>query len=1310
MNSQCSILFARLKACDVRTEARLGRQLKRLTRMRTNQAQARQELEQIEQRIARAEARTKDRAGQRPKARFDSSLPIAEHIEEIAAAIRENQVVVVCGQTGSGKSTQLPLICLEAGRGIRGMIGHTQPRRIAARTIAQRLSQEMDVSLGEQVGYKVRFTDETSPDTFIKVLTDGMLLAEIQHDRNLLAYDTIILDEAHERSLNIDFLLGYLQRLVHKRTDLRVIITSATIDSEKFSRHFGDAPVLEVSGRSYPVEIRYRPLVPDVSQDSDTTQIFLAAIRELVHEGPGDILVFLPGEREIREYARLLGESIIDSQQPCDILPLYARLSAQDQMRAFAKHTRRRIILATNIAETSVTVPGVRFVLDTGLARISRYAARSKVQGLPIEPISKASADQRAGRCGRVAHGVCIRLYSEDDYLRRPDYTDPEVLRSNLAGVILQMKSLQLGEPQHFPFLDRPSIRRIRDGHDTLVELGALDQNDQLTPMGWKLAKIPVDPRLGRMLIAAQHEGALREVLVIASALAVRDPRERPYDQREQADQIHAAFSDVASDFLTLLNIWKTAREKEHELSQRQYRRWCREHFLSWRALREWYDLYRQLRRIVRDMGYSQNAHAAAPEAVHRSLLAGLLCNIGMRGEKYTYDGAQGAEVFIHPGSIAFEHKPRWIVAAEIVRTQKLYARMVAPIRPEWLVTLAAHLLVKSHAKPRWDDRTAAATVREHVSLFGLGLPTKRRIAYGTINPVDARDIFIQRGLVQGRFRPDAAFIEHNDAIITQAMRIESKARMRDHHGSILSRYEFYDTRIPDEVWNKKRFFRWLHRAEKHDPNTLFMSIDDLLHIGNHRLDPEQFPDEMHIADMRYPVEYHHTPGESTDGVTVTMTVEALSKLREAHIDWLIPGNMRERVRVILRGLPKSIRRALGPASTAAEQYLQSQPDRTVPLVETLRVYCGEKFGITIDPNDIRHVELPIHLLPRIVVVDQAGTEIAQGRDLHQIRKQLSINIKHVFEDGESAIHPRHQLHTWDFESLPQSTTVRTNTISSTAYPALADRLQSVSLLLFPSAYEARRNHAKGVRRLLALNQRRVFRRYLTSYTTMAAMRMVYAMLQVDAELDDEILLVAIARASRTDLADIRSQEQYEQIRKRIGDHLAQSVDQTCSLIQRILRSRGQIAASLAHIQQPVYRISLEDISQQCSLLLGHTPFSILSWDRLSQYPRYLSAIEYRIEKIIAGGVHRDQRLLLDMAPRIKRWIELQQQVFAQESASQRLDEASEAYRWMLEEYRISHFAQPIGTRIKISATRLDEQWRTIRTICQEEGYLQSRR
>lgn len=1295
MDDRLAMLRERLGKCSARAAHTLGRRIREIERSN------RGDIASVARAVERAEAQARRRREGVPGVRLDESLPIASKAEEIIKRIRENQVTVVCGETGSGKSTQLPLLSLQAGRGVRGKIGHTQPRRIAARTIASRLAEELRTPLGREVGFKVRFDDTAGPSTYIKVMTDGVLLAEMQSDRQLRRYDTIIIDEAHERSLNIDFLLGCLRRILTKRPELRVIITSATIDPMRFSTHFGGAPIVEVSGRTYPVDVLYRE--SDDAEERDTGEQIVDAVAELARNGPGDVLVFLSGEREIRDAAAALRDSAVPAIRDAEVLPLYARLATKDQLRIFQPHKRRRIVLATNIAETSVTVPGVHYVVDTGFARINRYHARTRIQGLDVEPISQASADQRAGRCGRVADGVCIRLYSEADFAQRAPFTDPEILRSTLTGVVLRMKALKLGDPRSFPFLDKPSPRRVRDAFDTLIELGAFDPEGELTPLGRELAKIPIDPRLGRMILAGAAEGALREVLVIVAALATRDPRERPIDARDAADLAHRPLVDESSDMLTLLKIWEAARTRQREMKTRQFRKWCSQSFLSWRAFREWEDLHRQLRRIVRDRMLPRNPTPASAEAVHRSILTGLISNIGKRGDRHEYEGTFGTEFFLHPGSVLFDHKPRWVMAAEIARTGKVYARMVAPIRPEWVASIGEHLLERTHSQPTWDHRTAAPTVIERASLLGLALPIKKRIAYGLVNPVHAREIFIRKGLVDGAFRPKADFVDHNDRVISEVRRLEAKARRRDHESEAGARFDFFDRKVGGQVWSGKRFDRWRHKAEAKQPDLLCMQPADLIVWADEAPAPEAYPDEAEIAGQRHGIEYQHDPGIAEDGVAIRVSLAAFHGLDEARHDWLVPGLVHDRALAILRALPKQLRRGIGPAPQVVDEFLAAGPSPATPLADALAEFVGREKGVNLPAALLRSADIPPHLVPRVVVVDGAGAPLAEGRDLTELRRLVASEVQGVLERGDSPLEHREGIRSWDVEDLPARVHVATPGGEIVAFPALVDCEASVTLALIPDERTARAQHALGVRRLLAISHRRLLRRTLQGWPAMGAMRLSIASLGLETSIDDEVALVAIGRAAGEPLSGVRTARQFA----RVGDEVERAVDgallDALDLAAQILAASRLLLGELEQSRHPAWQESVADIEGHLRELLPERLLSTRPWDRLRHLTRYLRAGTLRLQKLAAGGLDRDIRRLRELQPRWERWLELDK-LASELPPSCSLRSTLDEYRWMLEEYRVSLFAQELGTATKVSAPRVDEQWQRVRLALREDA------
>ena len=1015
----------RLRDCTAADAASLKRRLRGVERARRAGRKTHNALSSIAKDLDKAAQRLERRKRAVPAIDYPPDLPISQKREEIAELIRDNQVVVVCGETGSGKTTQLPKICLDLGRGVFGRIAHTQPRRIAARSLAARIAEELKTQVGNQVGYKVRFTDHTKDDSLVKVMTDGILLAETQGDRFLREYDTIIVDEAHERSLNIDFLLGYLKRLLPKRPDLKLIITSATIDPERFSEHFDSAPIINVSGRTYPVEIRYRPLhaVDEDDQEQDQEEGLLSAIDELTSLAPsGDILAFFPGERDIREAAAAIEDAFGDRYET---LPLLARLSNEEQQRVFQKHTKRRIVLATNVAETSLTVPGIKYVIDTGLARISGYSARTRVQRLPIEPISQASAAQRSGRCGRVEAGVAIRLYAEEDFNNRPEFTTPEIKRTNLASVILQMKSLKLGDIDRFPFVEPPEHKYVRDGYETLRELGAIDDEDNLTDTGRTLARFPLDPRIGRMILAGQEHDCLDDILVIAAALSAQDPRDRPFDKRDEADLAHQKFADDESDFVTYLNIWRFFHEQEDALSRSKLRKACKQNFLSYMRLREWRDVYHQLRTIAReDIGRAeQRRKGAEPDAhaLHLALLTGLLGSVGKLDERHEYTGPRGLRFHIFPGSQLFSAKPKWVVAEELVHTTRLYARCVARVKPQWIERAAGDLVKKNYTKPQWNPDHAQVEARERVTLFGLELFPARLVHYGPVNPPEAREIFIHRALVEGEYRADAPFLEHNGAVAARIERLEDKARRRDILADRAARHTFYDARIPANVYCGKTFEQWRETAERNDPRLLFMTEEDLLAGDASDITPERYPDALTASAVDLPLDYKLSPGDTDDGVTVTVPIEALNQLDPEHAEWLVPGLLKEKIVALIKAMPKSLRTNFIPAPTYADRAIPRLAPERGPLRDQLRDALHALTGVPIPDNAFDRAELPEHLKMRVRVIDAKGEPVAEGRDVSALRAKLGEQARAALSQLPEHDYKPREPHHLGFPRPPQN-------------------------------------------------------------------------------------------------------------------------------------------------------------------------------------------------------------------------------------------------------------------------------------------------
>jgi ATP-dependent helicase HrpA len=1263
---------------------------------------------------------------------YPPQLPVSQRKDEIAAAIRDNQVVIVAGETGSGKTTQLPKICLELGRGVTGQIGHTQPRRIAARTVAERIAEELGTELGAAVGYKVRFTDKSSDGTQVKVMTDGILLAEMQRDRRLRRYDTLIIDEAHERSLNIDFILGYLKQLLPTRPDLKVIITSATIDPERFSKHFAggesgkqswDAPVIEVSGRTYPVEVRYRPLAdPDRPRDEpkDQAQAICDALAELRAEGPGDVLVFLSGEREIRDTADAIADQ--PGLAGLEVLPLYARLSAAEQHRVFQPHRRPRVVLATNVAETSLTVPGIRYVIDPGTARISRYSLRTKVQRLPIEPVSQASANQRAGRCGRTADGICIRLYSEEDFASRPEFTDPEILRTNLASVILQAAALDLGEVADFPFVDPPDSRSITDGVRLLEELGAISagrgMTTRLTGIGRKLARLPVDPRLGRMVLAAKEHGCLREVLIITAALSIQDPRERPADAREAADAMHARFAEPGSDFLAFLTLWDYLHDKQRELSGSAFRRMCRREYLHFLRVREWQDLHGQLRQAARDVGVgtgrdqqaaaspghqsgvTQRAPTAAANreadpgtrvpapvaaAVHMSLLAGLLSHIGMRdteqkpGQKRRgpaeFAGARGARFAIFPDSVLARKPPQWVVAAELVETSRLWARVAARIEPDWAETLAAHLVKRSYSEPHWDARRGAAMALEKVTLYGLPIVAARKVNYARVDPAAARDLFITGALVEGDWHTNHRFFHGNQRLLEEARSLEDRARRRGLVADDTALFDFYDQRIPKDVTSARHFDTWWKKARAQSPDLLTLTPADLAGPAADEVRATDYP----AAWGEFRLSYEFAPGEPDDGVTAGIPLSALGQASGEELSWQVPGRREELVTELIRSLPKDLRRAFVPAPNAARAVLARLGEPHGNLLDALGVELGRLGGVRIPRDAWDLSRLPAHLRIRFRVMD-SGKELASGEDLAALRAQLWPQLQAKLTDAAGGI-MRTGLTGWTIGTLPQVLTRD----DVTAYPALADTGSAVDVRLFETQEQASASMARGTRRLLLLQVPSGVRSIadrLSNEQKLAMMRNPYP--RLGALLDD-----CVACAADQVIADAGGPawdaDGFARLVATARDALPLATARVVEAVARVLEAAQEAELGLQRAAaSPVLTAALADARAQLGALIYPGFVSETGLRRLPDLVRYLRAISRRLE-VAANSPGRDAERMAA----VHRVTAAYQEAIEQLPPARRPGPGVQAVRWMIEELRVSLFAQMLGTPGPVSEKRI---------------------
>ena len=1247
-------------------------------------------------------ARVRARAARKPRIDYPPELPVAQRADDIAAAIRAHPVVIVSGETGSGKTTQLPKICLAAGRGERGLIGHTQPRRIAARAVAERIAAELHTEVGADVGYKVRFTDHTRADAFIKLMTDGILLAETQGDRTLSQYDTIIVDEAHERSLNIDFLLGYLKELLARRADLKVIITSATLDAARFAAHFAhqgrEAPVIEVSGRMYPVELRYRDGGEgDEADDEEALEEAIADAAEVLwREGPGDILAFLPGEREIRETADLMRRSF--ARRPyanlVEVLPLFARLSVAEQRRVFAPSQGRRIVLATNVAETSLTVPGIRYVIDSGLARIKRYSLRNKTTLLQIEKVSQASANQRAGRCGRVQDGICVRLYGEDDLRARPPYTEPEILRSSLASVILRAAALDLGPVEAFPFVEAPSARAITDGYQLLQELGAVDDARTLTPLGRELARLPLDPRIGRILFAARDNGTLAEALVIASALAVPDPRERPHDRRQAADQAHLRFRDDRSDFLSLIALWEFMADLARSgLPHRRRVDACRAQFVSFLRLTEWREVHAQLASQLAEAGWTWNeALPATIDArrhadIHRALLAGLLSNIGTRGDEGDgYAGARGIRFVLHPSSALAKAKPKWVLAAELTETTRLYARCAAKIEPEWVEAVAGDRVSRDHFDPHWDAKRGEVVASERVQLYGLTLVARRPVSFGAIDPVLAGEVFVHEALVAGALGVDAAFLAHNRLLIADVAELEHKARRQDVLVDDDAMAAFYAARVPRDICSRAAFEQWRKAAEQREPALLQMTRDALMLHAASAVTEEQYPQSLAMAGTRLPVKYRFAPGHPLDGLTLTVPLVLLNQVDDDRLSWLVPGMLREKLALLMKALPKALRNRLMPIADHVNAFLDGEPSRAAHLNDALRAYLKGALQQAPERAALDAIELPAHLRVNIVVVDAAGEELASGRDLHALRHELGDAAQMTFAAGEPAFE-KTGIVQWDFGALPSSLSIARDGARVTGYPTLVDETTSVSLTLLDTEAAALAQTRRAVVRLIGFAQKDVVRRFAKGSPAFnSAALQLRGTLAADALLAD--LLAAVAdRAYIGDDPLPRDEAAFALQVKRARARLPAVAEHADRLLAEIAAAHQNLSQRIAAVAGSQARFAGEIRAQRDALVypgfLSATP-----WAQATQIARYLSALTRRIAKFPERG-ERDAR----HGEQVAAWWQRYQERLAADRKSGRNDPALDDFRWLLEELRVSLFAQELKTPYPVSFKRVEKAW-----------------
>ncbi|EPC2527289.1 ATP-dependent RNA helicase HrpA [Providencia stuartii] len=1224
-----------------------------------------------------------------PKIVYPENLPVSQKKQAIYDAIKQHQVVIIAGETGSGKTTQIPKICLELGRGVKGLIGHTQPRRLAARAVATRLAQELESEVGTIVGYKVRFSDQVSDSTQVKLMTDGILLAELQNDRLLLQYDTIIIDEAHERSLNIDFILGYLRQLLPKRPDLKVIITSATIDPERFSRHFNQAPIIEVSGRTYPVEVRYSPIMGD-DNDSDRDQIdgIIDAVNELGQESSGDILIFMSGEREIRDTADALSKLQL---RHTEILPLFARLSNSEQNRIFHPHGGRRIILATNVAETSLTVPGIKYVIDTGYARISRYSVRTKVQRLPVEPISQASANQRKGRCGRVSDGICIRLYSEEDFLSRPEFTDPEILRTNLASVILQMTSIGLGDISAFPFVEAPDKRNIQDGVKLLEELGVIQAHQQsergyiLTDIGRQLAQLPVDPRLARMVIEARKLGAVRETMVIVAALSIQDPRERPLDKQQAADEKHRRFHDKQSDFLAFLNLWDYLKEQQTALSNAQFRKMCRQDFLNYLRIREWQDLYTQLRQVVKEQGFPINSAAADYRCIHTSLLAGLLSHIGQKDvEKPEFTGARNARFTIFPGSGLFKKPPKWAMVAELVETSKLWGRVAATIEPEWIEPLAEHLVKHHYSEPHWSKSQGAVMASEKVTLYGLPIVAARQVNYGKIDPLLCRELFIRHALVEGDWVTRHAFFRENRKLLAEVEDLEHKSRRRDILVDDETLFAFYDQRIPNDVISTRHFDKWWKVASKQQPDLLNFEKNMLIKEDAAHVSLLDYPNFWHQGELKFRLSYQFEPGTEADGVTVHIPLAILNQVHNVGFDWQVPGLRQELIIALIKSLPKPVRRNFVPAPNYAAAFLERVPTPDGSLLDKLERELRRMTGVTVERDAWQLDQLPSHLKMTFRVVGEKNKTIAEGQDLDELKNRLKEKVQETLSEVVDDGIEQSGLHIWSFGELPQRYEQKRGGYSVKAYPALVDERNSVGIRVFETEFEQQQAMWGGVRRLLLLNIPSPIKYLHEKLPNKSKLGLYFNPYGKVLELIDDCIACGVDQLIATYGGPVWTEDGFGKLQEFVRAELNDAVVQIAKQVEQILTAVFAINKRLKGRVDFAMAMALSDIKGQMSNLVFKGFVTEHGWKRLPDVFRYLNGIERRLEKL-AIDPNRDRAQMSKVEHVTQMW---QQWKAKLTPVQQQLPEVQEI-RWMIEELRISLFAQQLGTPYPISDKRI---------------------
>ena len=1269
---------------------RFRRRLQKIKQAKQGDNQAlKQLIKEIEQSITTVESRKQHL----PVISYPCELPIAQKSDLIKKTILENQVTILCGETGSGKTTQLPKICLDIGLGIRGKIGHTQPRRLAARAVSQRIAEELNTEPGNEVGFKVRFTDKSNDRSYIKLMTDGILLAECHHDPFLNQYDTIIIDEAHERSLNIDFLLGYLKRLIKKRKDIKIIITSATIDPDRFSKHFDDAPVVNVSGRTYPVEVRYRPYqTADMEEKKSLQQGIVDAVNELSKIDHGDILVFLSGERDIRETADALSKEVSNrALDNTEVLPLLARLSNVEQNRIFHPSNKRRIILATNVAETSLTVPGIKYVIDSGVARISRYSWRSKIQRLPIEKISQASANQRKGRCGRLSDGICIRLYDEDDFDQRQEFTEPEIQRTNLASVILQMENSRLGYIDDFPFVEPPEDRLVNDGYKLLFELGAIDSANKITKIGKHLAHFPIDPKLARMLLQAKNESALSEVLIIVSALATQDPRERPLDRQQAADEKHAAFKDKLSDFIFYINLWDAYHSEKKELSGNQLRKWCKKNFISWMRMREWIDTHNQIKRMLSNLKLALNTTAASYDQIHQSLLIGLLANIGTRDEGKEFLGARNKKFNVFPGSALFKSPPQWIMAAEIVETSKVYARINAKIDVQWIESKAKHLLKRHYSNPHWEKKRSQVVAYEQSTLYGLIIYADKKINYGRINPAEAKEIFIRSALIEGDLVSKAAFYLHNRKLVEELETLEAKSRRRDIIVDENVLYDFYEQHLPDGIFSGPQLDKW-SRLNPDEAKALFLSAEDLMRDDATLVSETSFPDYLEMNGSRFPVEYHFDPRNHCDGITLVTPVAGLHMLNPQRCEWLIPGLLQEKIVALIKSLPKQLRKNFVPAPNYAEACVEALQPSDVALCSAVAGHLKKMTGVQIpyDAWDINNIS--DHLLMNFRVIGSDGGVIEEGRNLQSIKNSLSGNADESIEEeseiDQDEVYGQKNVMPDILDKLCETVEISMQGISIKAYPALVKEGKQVNLRALESKKAAASETHKALRQLYINALPEQIKHLKKSIPDAQNLCLKYTDFGRCDDLKMDIINKTIDDVFLYE--DIRSEKEFYSRLEKGKAELHESVKRWSGLLSSILDEYRAIKKIMKN-PSLTQLDTVTDIQLQINYLFPKNFITVIDPQWLRQYPRYLTAIKKRFDKS-QGNATRDRQSRIEFSKLWDEYVKRHESLVKQHIDSEQLNH----YRWMLEEYRVSLFAQELKTKFPVSEKRLKTYWNAL--------------